>query len=56
MAAYSYAEAVDLEVTQMEAKAEIGKHDVEGGFARFLQEVGDKEYYTGQEVLDWLGY
>ena len=49
-------EALDLEVTRAEAIAEIDRHDVEGGSAAFLVEVGDKPEYIGSEVLDWLGY
>lgn len=54
--AYSYEEAVDMEVTRREAQLEIARHDVDGGFEQFLKDVGDKETYTGKEVLDWLGY
>ncbi|HDR9764289.1 TPA: hypothetical protein QDC44_008581 [Burkholderia cepacia ATCC 25416] len=56
MQGYSYEEACDLTVTRAEAEAEIGKHHVEGGFASFLEDVGDKPEYEGKEVLDWLGY
>ena len=51
-----YFEACEAEVTREEARLEIAKHDVDGGFALFLQEVGDRETYYGQEILDWLGY
>ncbi len=51
-----YFEACEAEVTREEARLEIGRHDCDGGFARFLQEIGDREAYTGKEVLDWLGY
>lgn len=54
--AYSYEEAVDMEVTRREAQLEIARHDVDGDFEQFLKDVGDKETYTGKEVLDWLGY
>jgi len=49
-------EAMEATVTRAEAKREIGKHDVEGGFNAFLIEVGDKTEYEGSEVLNWLGY
>ena len=52
----TYFEACDAEVTREEARLEIARHDVDGGFIRFLQEVGDRETYLGKEVLDWLGY
>ena len=48
-------EALGL-VTRAEVIAEIDRHDVEGGSAAFLAEVGDKPEYIGSEVLDWLGY
>ena len=49
-------DAFDLEVTRDEALAEIARHDVEGGAAAFLAEVGDRPEYIGAEVLEWLGY
>ncbi|UAJ12963.1 hypothetical protein [Polymorphobacter megasporae] len=49
-------EAWDVEISRAEAIAEIDKHDVEGGSAAFLAEVGDKQDYRGAEVLEWLGY
>ncbi|QYE33659.1 hypothetical protein KZX46_03180 (plasmid) [Polymorphobacter sp. PAMC 29334] len=49
-------EAWDVEISRAEAIAEIDKHDVEGGSAAFLTEVGDKSIYRGAEVLEWLGY
>lgn len=51
-----YHEACEATVTKSQARAEIQQHDVDGGFALFLQEVGDREEYSGKEVLDWLGY
>lgn len=53
---YTLADALEATVTRAEAEAEIAKHDVDGGFALFLTEVGDKSEYEGREVLDWLGY
>lgn len=50
----TYMEACEAEVTKEQARREIAKYDVEGGFERFLQEVGDRETYEGKEVLDWL--
>lgn len=52
----TYNEALDAEVTREEARREIAKYDVPGGFELFLQEVGDKAEYLGREVLDWLGH
>lgn len=56
MTAYTYEDACEMTVTRDEAEAEIGRHDVDGGFAAFLAEVGDRAEYEGKEVLDWLGY
>lgn len=53
---FSYEDACEETVTRAEAKAEIDKHDCDGGFAAFLAEVGDREEYEGKVVLDWLGY
>ena len=52
----TYEEARDAEVTREEARLEIAKHEVDGGWDQFLADVGDKETYFGYEVLDWLGY
>lgn len=51
----NYEDAIGEIVTREEARREIAKHDGEG-FEEFLADVGDKPEYTGQEVLDWLGY
>jgi len=50
----SYEEAVEAEVSADEARREIEKHGLE--WQDFLNDVGMKDLYTGQEVLDWLGY
>lgn len=49
-------EAWKATVTREQARIEIGKHDVPGGFEAFLKEVGDRETYQGATVLRWLGY
>lgn len=51
-----YDTALDAEVTREEARREIARHDIDGTFADFLAEVGDRDAYTGAEVLGWLGY
>jgi len=56
MTFYSYEDACEATITRAEAESEIAKHDCEGGFTAFLVDVGDRAEYTGQEVLDWLGY
>lgn len=50
----SLEDAMEAEVTKAEAKAEIKKHKLE--WNDFIEEVGDKELYSGSEVLEWLGY
>ena len=52
----NYDEAVEAEVTREQARAEIAKHDADGGFEQFLVDVGDRASYSGAEVLAWLGY
>lgn len=51
----NYEDAIEAIVTREEARQEIGQHDGDG-FAEFLQDVGDRDTYTGRQVLDWLGY
>ena len=50
----TYLEAIQVTVTANEAKHEIEKHLL--SFQDFQREVGYRQEYTGQEVLDWLGY
>lgn len=54
---YPLWQALELDdISREEARREIARHDVEGGFEAFLAEVGDRERYYGHEVLEWLGY
>lgn len=54
-AGYSYEDAVELDdLTPQEVRQELKKHDA--SWEDFLRDVGNKPKYTGQEVLDWLGY
>lgn len=50
----SLEDAMEAEVTKAEAKREIQKHSLK--WEDFVEEVGDREEYTGREVLEWLGY
>ena len=52
----TYKEAIESEVSREEARAEIARHDTDGGFEQFLLDVGDRPSYSGAEVLGWLGY
>jgi len=38
-----------------QVKFQLKKHNVID-FSEFFNEVGFKKFYTGNEVLDWLGY
>lgn len=51
----SHDEALKATVSKSEAKREIARHDCEG-WAAFVSDVGDREAYSGREVLEWLGY
>jgi hypothetical protein len=55
MAFRTYEDACEATVSQVEAAAEVAKHD-DADFSEFLEDVGDKLEYTGKEILDWLGY
>lgn len=50
----NYEDACAHELTRAEALHEVRSHHCNE--AEFLADVGDKATYTGQEVLDWLGY
>jgi hypothetical protein len=50
----TFEEALEIEVSHYEAELEIRRHDADP--ALFFAEVGDREWYTGAEVLEWLGY
>jgi hypothetical protein len=50
----NYEDAAEATVTRAQAKREILKHDC--SWEEFIAEVGDKAFYRGSEVLDWLGY
>lgn len=50
----SFEEAMDAKVTKEEASHEIVRHDLEP--EDFFLEVGDRDLYSGSDVLGWLGY
>ena len=57
----TYDEATQATITAFQAKHEINTvhgavNDDGGNFAAFQAEYGVAQEYTGQEVLDWLGY
>lgn len=50
----SLTEAMEAEVTRDDAEREIRRHHLDP--ADFFREIGDRPWYTGAEVLCWLGY
>lgn len=50
-----YFEACEATVTREEARREVALHDGPQ-WSEFLEEVGDRVEYLGEEVLGWLGY
>lgn len=50
----TYDEAYEETFTRAEVAAEMKRHSCE--MSEFVEDCGDKEEYTGQELLDWLGY
>lgn len=50
----TYDEAIEATLTRARALNEVIKHNLDE--QDFLNEMGDRKYYSGQEVLDWLGY
>ena len=47
-------EALEAEVSKEAAELEIKRHEQDP--AEFFREIGDRPWYTGGEVLAWLGY
>lgn len=52
----TYEEACEATVSRADALKFIAEHDIGEPIASFFEDCGDKETYTGQEILDWLGY
>ena len=50
----NYEQAMEYTVTREEAKKEIESHTLD--FNDFLSDIGNKNYYKGSEVFNWLGY
>jgi len=49
-----YDEACELTIGCHQAQREIKAHNLH--WEDFVAEVGDKDEYSGAEILDWLGY
>lgn len=50
----TYSESWPEVVTRAQALRELRKHEVDLG--EFFEDLGDKEEYSSEEVLGWLGY
>ena len=50
-----YESAEGLTITRERALLELEMHHCED-IEQFFDDLGDKEEYQAQEVLDWLGY
>ena len=52
-----YESAADTEITYRRAMQELDNHGIpESEKELFLEELGNKQIYQAQDVLDWLGY
>ena len=47
-------EADEIGLTPEQAKRVVLKHGL--AWSDFIADVGEKELFSGKEVLDWLGY
>jgi len=50
-----YDSAAGITITRRRAFKELKSHGVVD-FQEFLDEVGDRKFYSAQGVLNWLGY
>ena len=50
-----YESAEDLMISQARAFEELSKHGCQD-IHQFILDMGDKEEYDAQKVLEWLGY
>lgn len=50
----NYEKAILATVTQKQARHEILEHGLK--FTDFVIDCGDKPFYKGKTVLDWIGY
>ncbi len=50
-----YDSAEDVTITQERAFEELAKHGCQD-IHQFILDMGDKEEYDAQKVLQWLGY
>jgi hypothetical protein len=53
-----YDSAYAMDISQDRALQELANHGVTSneGIVEFYEDMGDKESYSAQKVLEWLGY
>jgi len=53
-----YDSAYAMDISQDRALQELANHGVttNEGIVEFYEDMGDKESYSAQKVLEWLGY
>ena len=50
----NYSEALEASISINDAREEVIRHGL--NWQDFLQDIGEKEEYLGEEILNWLGY
>ena len=50
----NYSEALEASISIHDAKEEVLRHGL--SWQDFLQDIGEKEEYLGEEILNWIGY
>ena len=50
----NYTESLEASISINDARDEVIRHGYK--WQDFLQDIGEKEEYVGEEVLSWLGY
>lgn len=50
----TYEQAIEETVSKKAALTEVRNHGC--SVSEFIEEMGDKENYQGEDVLNWLGY
>ena len=51
-----YDTAENVTLTKGQAYVELERHNLEGDYELFLEDLGDHRTYEAQKVLAWLGY
>ena len=50
----NYSEALEASISINDAREEVIRHGL--NWQDFLQDIGEKEEYLGEEILNWRGY